>query len=359
MTAFDALLARCCYASILSWMIFTRHNAFALNAFPSDKNRAFFAESFETTYCDIPPYQEGDWSISEDACLQTLSVDLQGPEIQNLAEMYAPYLFFHPLEKYTPASVNTTLGDPDSGMIRVGFSDYDIVSETLDPWTMQQTTRNLDWALHSHRFYMQHHSYDDNYKAGDGFDPSGKARAPMYYNAFESENGTITFNYFVFFPWSGPSNYGVLTSYLGKEQYTRMIIPPWNEGPGNWKSIGVTVCNSASPGQPLAIHYRQHRGAQMYDCTKGECLFYETSDTHPVGFVSLSEHEIYGMSATELIHNEMQVEFWINLHGFLKIHRTAFRDSEGNSRFLDPLQSDIIQLAEQGKSVQDTQRKEA
>jgi len=66
------------------------------------------------------------------------------------------------------------------------------------------------WALRSSDFYFSlqerakdmYHSLPDE-RFGDGYDEDGKSKARIYYNAYESGNGTWTFNYWLYYQFNG------------------------------------------------------------------------------------------------------------------------------------------------------------
>ena len=86
------------------------------NLLPSDKNGQFFPEDVESNsqFCSIPPFQNKTTTFSPHPVLCANVTDdilLDDAAIQRLAEAYAPYLYFHPRERYTMSSVESTFGD--------------------------------------------------------------------------------------------------------------------------------------------------------------------------------------------------------------------------------------------------------
>ena len=346
-------------------------------------NRQFFPNNADNTgTCDIPPYQDKAFVPQEGMCKSDTTISLaellNNPSLlDRLAVAYAPYLYFHPLERFTMSAVNRTLDDPDMGKVFLNHADgIVLMDDTLNPQTLLDTTRNVDYALFSHLFFLEYQINDtsllaynaynfndtsvldelleeDDYRLGDGFEEeTGRAVAPLYYNVYDSGNGTVTFNYHLYFTWSGPGNFGVLTSYNGTSQYTRILATPYGVHEGDWQMLSVTACPSSSDElpSPVAVTFRQDQGrfGQVYDCTAGECTFHETSVTHPVGFVALNTHDVYAMSVKELVYDEAwPLEFWVNLQGFLSIHRTSYLDDEGQFRRYEPVDAtNVVRLAE-------------
>ena len=372
------LLAILCRSTII---IIILPLCFSQNAQPRGDNLHFFPDDPNNTVaCEVPPFQDSSnrFTPQDDMCNNNnndipmeLSIQDNKALIQDLAVAYAPYLYFHPLEQFSMSSVNRTFRDPTQGEIYLDFADWQLIDNELNQSTLLRTTRDYDFALNSHLFSFAYHINDTygyldgeseeyrlgaafdqsgngDFRFGDGFDDEGISKAPIYYHVFDCGNGTVTFNYFFYYTWNGPANYGVLTSHNGTEQYTRMVLPPWEAHEGDWESMSVTVCNSYTPSQPLAITYRQKQGqfGQLYDCTKGECTFHKDSETNPVGFVALNTHDVYAFSAKDLIYGEAYpLEFWINLQGVLSVHRTEYRDSNGNTRSYKPTHSNVLRLA--------------
>jgi len=211
------------------------------------------------------------------------------------------------------------------------------------------STRDRDHVMHSHKFYFEHDLSLD-YRGGDGFDSAGVSRAPIYYHAFDSGNGTLTFNYFMYYTWNGAASVTILTSLQRFLQVIKLNVPPFGVHEGDWESMSVTVCKHSTPSQPLALTYRQHEFGQVLDCTMGECTFHRDSSTHPVGFVSKNSHVVYPFSAKEIVRAEVfPVEFFINLQGVLITDRTRYANRNGEYRYYAPNAdgSNVLRLAEQ------------
>ena len=312
------------------------------------------------------------WNATENAAL-----------LHELAVAHAPILYFHPLEVYSPASVHRTLNqdatnetpppndndadkDDDELPARLYYGDDSLVEDSATPDGLQRTTRDRDWVLFSHSFYLtktpppQAKDEDDDdeprnataallwweYQRGDGFDKStGTARAPLYFQVVDTGYDTVTIHYFVYFPWSGSSSFGVWTSLNGTSEYTRMTVSPWGVHEGDWQLLSVTLCNSPQVSRPLAVTYRQDEGrfGQVYDCTQGQCTFHQALDDnvtmssfHPVGFVALHTHDVYAVAAEEIPYDQVwPLEFWVNLQGFYSVHRTAYYDNDDQNNDKD------------------------
>ena len=152
--------------------------------------------------------------------------------LQDMAEAYAPYLFFHPLETFTMSSVERTFENTTKGEI-YRTSDKILFDNELRPESLLATTREPDLSLYSQDFHFEH-SLELEYKLGDGFDEQGLSRASIYYRAFDSGNGTITFNFFFYFAWNGPTNLGMISSYNGSNQFVQFMQPPYAVHEGDW-----------------------------------------------------------------------------------------------------------------------------
>ena len=199
-------------------------------------NKEFDPTKYKVEFCDLPPYVNSSTAFkpSRDVCIgfSVFIQDMDSERIQTLAEAYAPFLFFHPLETFTMSSVERTFENSTEGQI-YRTSDKSVFDDELRPSSLLSNTRDPDLALSSHDFHIEH-SLDFDYKLGDGFDDNGLSRAPIYYRAFDSGNGTITFNYFFYFTWNGPTNLGLISSYNGTNQYVRFLQPPFAVHEADW-----------------------------------------------------------------------------------------------------------------------------
>lgn len=177
-----------------------------------------------TATCAIAPYTDTDnyFQPQEDQCTSTSNpLDLNSLDkasLDSIAVQYAPVIFFHPLEKYTLSSVVDTFNQTTAGKIYDRNGGNDLIDDTLNLTTLLRTSRDPIWALGSTKFYfsleelaeeMYNSTPDARY--GDGYDETtGKSKATIYYNAFESGNGTWTFNYYLWYPYNGEGNMGVV-----------------------------------------------------------------------------------------------------------------------------------------------------
>ena len=236
---------------------------------------------------------------------------------------------------------------PTKGRIYLNHNGLKLYDPELTPFSLQATTRDRNEVMHSHRFYFEH-DLDNEYKSGDGFDSNGISKAPIYYRAFDSGNGTVTINYFMYYTWNGAAQFGVMTSYNRPFSYIRFRVPPFGVHEGDWESISVTVCKSEIVSQPLAVTYRQHDFGQVVDCTTGQCTFQKDAPTHPVGFVALGTHGVYPFSAKEVVRTEVwPIEFFLNLQGVYVVDRVAFRNVLRQYQYYKPDETNVIRLAEQ------------
>ena len=83
------------------------------NQFASDDNKQFVPEDEDAPFCSIPPYQNTSLLFEPtDGLCETDDILLDDDDaIQQLAQAYAPFLYFHPREKWTMSSVERTFGD--------------------------------------------------------------------------------------------------------------------------------------------------------------------------------------------------------------------------------------------------------
>ena len=285
-----------------------------------------------TVSCTIAPYTDVDnyFKPKEGQCLDPNSTStgnsttsplelstLPSAALQRLAVAYAPVLFFHPLEKYSLSSVDATFAKPSRGKIYQRSKGDVLIDDQLNLTTLLKTSRDPVWALKSSSFHftLEEHAsemYDSKPedRFGDGYDDTGKSKAKIYYNAFDSGNGTWTINYWLYYEYNGEGNQGVVTTSEGNDpRYIRYQLRPYGVHEGDWENLSVMFCPPASVAdimddalsEPLAVHYRQHSWSHLTDCTRGECKFYKETH-HPVGFVALNSHATYVDSANDLIY---------------------------------------------------------
>lgn len=328
-----------------------------------------------TPYTDLENYFQPKEGQCASAAEEALAVDLDSlrenntEALHHLAVHYAPVIFFHPLEKYTLSSVNYTFSDPNRGKIYLGSTD-NLVDDQLNLTTLLRTTRDHLWSLKSTDFYFTLDEYvKEMYNStpdqtfGDGFDAStGKSKASIYYNVFDSGNGTWAINYWLYYEYNGEVNMGVVTAATpgssdqeqggrGGNRYTRFLLKPYGIHEGDWEAVSVMICppsslsdvinndNNETSGdawpEPLAVHYRQHSWGQITDCTKGECKFYKETH-HPVAFSALNSHATYVDSAEDIVYVNFQVGFLFNFQAYLGVDRTVYKKADGTYNYFMP-----------------------
>lgn len=337
------------------------------------QNEKFDPDADNTLDCSIPPYQDTEnyFRPVEGQCLATASsltgtgLQLEGlhrAALHRLAVAYAPVIYFHPLEKYTLSSVENTFSNPDAGRIWSMNQENEIFDPQLNLTTLLRTSRDPVLGLKSKQYFFERDIWLEMYDSppsaryGDGYDSDGRSKAKIYYNAFESGNGTWTFNYYLYYEYNGEGNMGIVSSNEGPEGqnvigYTQFQLRPYGTHEGDWESLSVMVCPPVSNAdifddnipEPLAVHYRQHSWGTISDCTQGECKFYR--DTyHPVGFCALNSHATYQESAEELIYSKIQVGFFFNLQAFLVVDRTMYKKEDGSYNYFFPDVSNLERL---------------
>ena len=187
-------------------------------------------EEDTTTDCGIPSYidtedffesREGLCDVSTARSLNSFSDE----ELQALAVAYAPVIFFHPLEKYTMSAVNYTLptfnnpaNDRTGKIFRQTKEDRQpyLVEDTLNASFLLQTTKDPIYALNPNSFYFatdrayEMFASEPTEEYGSGYTADGRSKAPLYWNVYDSGNNTLTFNYWMYFPYNGEGGMGVL-----------------------------------------------------------------------------------------------------------------------------------------------------
>lgn len=184
-------------------------------------NIQFDPDDDNTVKCTIAPYTDVDnyFKPKVDQCLgisysgTSSGLDLnsvQHSSIHRLAVAYAPVLFFHPLEKYFLFSVDATFARPTRGNLYQNSGGVHLIEDQLNLNTFLKTSRDPVWALQSSSFFFTLEDYaremyfsEPDEKFGDGYDEEGKSKAKIYYNVFESGNGTWTFNYWLYYEFNG------------------------------------------------------------------------------------------------------------------------------------------------------------
>ncbi|CAB9524295.1 expressed unknown protein [Seminavis robusta] len=306
--------------------------------------------------CD-DPYQNSTRMDDPLLTIDTISPIL----LQNLAVAYAPVIFFHPLERYTMSSVDATFSLPGRGKIyQTTGGGEKLIQDRLNMTTLLRTSRDPLWAPKSSSFYFTLEEYiKEQYYAkpteqfGDGFDETtGKSKAKIYYNVFDSGNGTWTFNYWLYYEFNGEANMGMVTT--SEDVGTRFwgfLMKPYGVHEGDFEAVSVMVCPPASETaafeelvpEPLAVQYRQHNWAQLTDCTQGECKFYK--DTyHPVGFSALNSHATYPESANEIVYINVEIGFFYNLQSYVAVDRTMYKKEDGTYNYFMPTVDNVERL---------------
>lgn len=86
----------------------------------------------------------------------------QGSALDELAALHAPYLFFHPYERYSLSSVETTFAEATQGHIeRIRNNEETPYSNVLDPVALLNSTRDWVLGLDKEEFYFQHQLSED------------------------------------------------------------------------------------------------------------------------------------------------------------------------------------------------------
>jgi hypothetical protein len=320
-----------------------------LSSFPENiRFDPFLSE--EISSCTIPPYQDESLNylpVPEGYCPEQSPIESMTEEVLNeLAVAYAPVLFYHPLERHTMAAVDYTFQDPTAGRIMYENDQFsEVFAETLNQTSLLQSTRDRNLGINSHRYYFEH-ILDPEYVAGAGFDETGRSKAPIYYNAHRWEKGTWIFTYHFYYTVNGYGNFGVVSSYNDSVNYTRFAAGPYDGHEGDWESISVMVCQSTIPTRPIAVSYTQQTFNQITDCTAGDCTFYKDS-IHPVGFVALNSHATYPMASKEIVFQNLKSDFFVDLQGTVAVDRTVYYDDEGNIRYFEPDEANVIRIKDQ------------
>jgi hypothetical protein len=345
------------------------------SAVSTDKNNntRFFPRSIQESppvFCAIPSYQDASTTaLSDRANLycpsrseqqQPLSLP-KGTPLDEIATLYAPVLYFHPLESYTLTSIDAVLSNHD-GQIKFTL-DNSIVSDTIDMIKLLNTTRDYNLGLNKEEFFIQHVLSKD-FVSGDGYDTTtGQSRATIYYNAFAYDTNVWIFNYWFYYPYSGTTSTGILTTTpseinidptitnwnytkINETNWYTIKLRPFGEHQGDWQSMSVAICpfslpenvtatnevnNQTHPPQfPMAVSYQQHSSREVRDCTIGQCTFYEDTK-HPVGFVARDSHATYPISAIHMIFTQWSVNFFLHLRGIFGLDQTNFIHTRSGS----------------------------
>jgi len=318
-----------------------------------EANTRFDPDKAESSECNIPPFQsvkdpstyfapvEGICSLGSSGAANATD-DLEDAIWDELALEYAPVVYFHPLEPYTLSSVEDTFDDPSLGEILKNDDFLSVLNAELDTETLFSISRDPVRSLTHHKTFFRHKApYSEDYKNGAGYDEDGRSRASVYYNIFDSGNGTVTFNYFFYYAWNGEANMAVLSSTNNTAQFTPFHLPPFGVHEGDWEAVSVIVCgasaseNGAAATEPLAVSYRQHGWSQITDCTAGECTFYKDTN-RAVGFAALHSHATYPVSTANLIYSTVKIPFYVNLQNVFVVDRTLYKDADGSYNYFFP-----------------------
>jgi len=334
--------------------------AWAQNLQPNGLNRHFDPDQDTPPQnCSRPPLQDPVDYIQPrdgDSFCAASSISLKSlPEAQQheVALAYAPVLFFHPLEIYTPQKADTTFTDPHNGKIyQQPTDDNECDDEYPDP-ILVDLTLNLETMLklskpdikNGSSYYFEHVPTED-YKRGAGFEYEitqnnqhgqhpktvGRSRAPIYYNIIDTGSNTWVINYFFYYTWNGAQTLGIG---VGKGRYSVQEIGPYGSHEGDWESMSVLICQSLTtqPSQPLGVTYRAHSFDQITDCTQGECIFYKDS-LHPVGFVALGTHATYPVSSRNHVYSAYPFNILYLFPGFVFFaDQTVYRNDDTNGSY--------------------------
>lgn len=243
------LVSTPCTCELISNLAVINHRFYPFS-FSSSNN-----ETKQMSLCRIPPFQEVVGEVSSaSTCSVQSTLNLQSPELHELAIQYAPVLLFHPLEKYTLSAVNATFDSPSSGKIyQLSDGVYLQTDETLNLTRLLNVTRDIETSFNAHEYFFAH-DLTEEYVNGAGYydafldDESGNnntghrlSRAPIYYNVIASANSTWTFNYFLYYAFRGHSNMITVPSSNGngKLNYTAFQLGPFGMHEGNWEHISV------------------------------------------------------------------------------------------------------------------------
>lgn len=343
---------------------------------PADSKTS--SSEYKISRCSLPPFQNHDQLFTCQSMNMSRPMSIQSPEFQKLAVIYAPVVFFHPLENYTLSSANTTFDSPSSGEVYHLSENVHLerIDSTLNLTTLLNTTRDINTSFNAKEYFFVHDSAN-GYFNGDGFEfvaedndtPNGTninesdgigknrvSRASIYYKIIDSGDNTLTFNYYFYYTFSGQSNIICISSVNGRSSQTSFQLAPLGTHEGDWEEISVKICRTSideSTGdfpdvedlpQPLAVSYRRHSWNRITDCTRGECHFFEDTH-HPVAFAALSSHAMYPFPSFNNVYQQIPaVPFLANLHGFLLVDRTAYMDKNNKISFFMPNATNIIRL---------------
>jgi hypothetical protein len=334
----------------------------------------------------IPITVPNDYCSANRVSLSSLSSEA----LHDLAVAYAPILFFHPLEQFTLAIVESTLQYPELGSIVWSDGYEQAVYNSLYAKSLLESTRKFPEGMQSDRYSLQR-GLDADYTAGAGFDSeTNHSKATIYYNAFERADGAgWVLNYHFYYTFHGYAdltivdshvrpgqspNFGVKFEYTSKSStsassvnsplhVTQVQVPPLDMHEGDWQSMRVWICPSSDiDSAPIAVSYQQHFWLQTTDCTQGECVFYDNrgakassssssssilGDFHPVGFVALGTHATYPTTSYNHLIHQFPTNYVVDLQGIYAVDRTAYKDANGEYRMFAPKLSNVARLKEQ------------
>jgi hypothetical protein len=317
------------------------------------QNRQFDPEhdDIDPANCSIPPRQDTqNYPKPQDGTCPSTSLQLStlsDEKVHQLAEAYAPVLFFHPLEETSLQSVDAIFANPSELQFYQG-DDPILLDSDDNPLEFLRSKPTILAGMDS---YFQHKHPTDEYKRGAGYDyyPTNKnnitvgyARATIYYNVLDTGNGTWTFNYYFYYPWQRGQTVGFG---LGRRQYSLLELHPFGQHEGDWESMRVLTCPSTTSLQPVAITYQQHGdSSQTTDCRRGDCIFWKDT-THPVGFVALNSHATYPTISRTMVYLAAPFHYFVSFApGFVFLaDHTLYRNEEtGDYRMFFPNSTNLI-----------------
>jgi hypothetical protein len=286
------------------------------------------------------------------------------PTTEQLANVYAPALFFHPLEQFTMSSVPSTFANlgtagtimlkqapineytiDDNGRIQKAISDREstVVSTTLNQTLLLGTARNITSAPYQDNFFLQH-ELNAAYVQGSGFDAHNQSTAPIYYNTVQHGDGSVLINYYFYYHYHGCGDMAVVL-HSNKTIYSHSFeLRPFGEHQGDWQIMSVLVCGSSTTMLPLTVTYQQYKGRQITDCTKGECNLLQGT-LHPVAFVAKNTHAMYPLPVSNMFYTSFKFDYVATIKGFYGLDRADFKDRDGHYRWFNPAtQSSVVEL---------------
>ncbi len=187
---------------------------------------------------------------------------------QELAEMYAPILYFHPAELFRPQSVDVLVNTARLRQSRQNWLDLNILPQVSlsDLFNYRDASYNLDaWlgdeGASDYKNYSAHRSYYQSVLSPD----AGGPPIVTYAHVTRDEHPhKITIQYWLFYYYND-----------------------WfNKHEGDWELVEIIISDS---GDPEWVILSQHHGGtrRLWSATNIEL------DTHPAVFVALGSHANY------------------------------------------------------------------